>query len=349
MKRTSLLVLTVTLAFAQSPELVPVVAKTVSRTVDLPGEIQPFLSVALHAKVPGYVDKVLVDRGSAVQPGQLLIELSAPEMTAQIAEAESKVQAAESDRVQAEAQLAAVQSVRDRLKKASETPGAIAGNELIQTEKQVEAAQALVRARQQATHAAEAALRAQKDREAYLHIAAPFEGIVTDRLVHPGAFAGALANDTLLIIQQISRLRLVVAVPEEHAAAVSRGARVEFHVPAYPGRTFAGTVARSAHALDPKTRTMPIELDVPNPDAALAPGMYPTVKWPVRRVQPALWVPRTAVVTTTERTFVVRPRNGRNEWVDVTKGASDGDLIEISGALKAGDLVVKRATDEMRP
>ena len=132
------------LAFSQAGDLVPVVSKPISRMVDLPGEFLPFLSVSLHAKVPGYVERILVDRGSRVEDGQLLAELSAPEMAAQIAEAESKVQAIESDRLQAEAQLAAAQSTYDRLKKAAETPGAIAGNELIQMEKQVEAAQALV-------------------------------------------------------------------------------------------------------------------------------------------------------------------------------------------------------------
>ncbi len=96
--------------------------------------------MSLHAKVPGYVERVLVDRGSIVKQGELLVELSAPEMQAQIAEAQSKVQAAESERLQAEAQLAAAQSTYDRLRKAAETPGAVAGNELIQSQKQVEAA-----------------------------------------------------------------------------------------------------------------------------------------------------------------------------------------------------------------
>ena len=93
---------------------------------------------------------------------------------------------------------------------------------------------------------------------------------------------------------------------------------------------------------------MAVELDVANPDGTLAPGMYPTVKWPVRRTRPALYVPRTSVVTTTERTFVVRSQNGRAQWVDVRKGAAEGDLVEVLGDLKAGDLVVRRATDELR-
>src|SRR5215471_10039601 len=103
----SLLVFATALAaFAQNPEMTPVVSKPTSRSVPLPGEIQPFLNVALRARVSGYVERVLVDRGSIVKEGELLIELSAPEMKAQIAEAESKAQVAEGDRLQAEAKLA---------------------------------------------------------------------------------------------------------------------------------------------------------------------------------------------------------------------------------------------------
>ena len=93
---------------------------------------------------------------------------------------------------------------------------------------------------------------------------------------------------------------------------------------------------------------MAVELDVMNRDGSLAPGMYPTVKWPVRRARPALFVPKTSVVTTTERTFVIRNQNGQAEWVDVKKGVADGDLVEVMGNLKAGDKVVRRATDEIR-
>jgi membrane fusion protein, multidrug efflux system len=315
---------------------------------DLPGEFLPFLSVSLHAKVPGYVERILVDRGSRIENGQLLAELSAPEMAARIAEAESKVQAIESDRLQAEAQLAAAQSTYDQLKKAAETPGAIAGNELIQTGKQVEAAQALVRSREQAKHAAEAAVKIESELQSYLRITAPFDGVVTERLVHPGALVGPGANPVLLTIQQISKLRLVVAVPEEYVGGITEGTKLTFQVPAYPERTYSGTLARVAHALDKGTRTMAVELDVVNRDGSLAPGMYPTVKWPVRRSRAALFVPKTSVVTTTERIFVVRNQNGRAEWVDVRKGAADGDLIEVLGDLKAGDMIVRRANDEIR-
>jgi RND family efflux transporter MFP subunit len=361
----TVLILAVTVsqwAHAQAIELVPVVRKTVSRTVDLPGEFQPFMNVSLYARVPGYVETVLVDRGSAVKQGDLLVSLSAPEMKAQIAAAESRVQAAEADRLQAEARLTSLEATMtaskatyDRLKTASSTPGAIAGNELDVALQNVESQRAGIQAQRSSVDAlrskkvaAEAELRALQETESYLKVTAPFDGVVSERGVHPGALVGPSASAPLLVLQQVSRLRMVVAVPEEHVGGIVRGANVPFGVPAYPTRKFSGTVARIPPALDMKTRTMPVELDVVNRDQALAPGMYSTVHWPVRSTDPAIFVPKTAVVTTTERTFVVRDKNGRAEWVNVQKGAVEGDLIRVIGPLREGERVVKRATDEMR-
>jgi RND family efflux transporter MFP subunit len=346
--RYALLFATIGMAAAQTTSLVPIVSKPVSRTIDLPGEFQSFQSVSLHAKVRGYVERVLVDRGSPVKRGQLLVELSAPEMKAALAEAEAKAQAAEAERLQAEAELAAAQSTYDRLKKAAETPGAISGNELIQAQKQVEAAQAVVQSKRLSAEAVKATVQAQKDLETYLQITAPFDGVVTERLVHPGALVGPGADPVLLVLQEISHLRLVVAVPEQNTGGIVPGARVEFRVPAYPERVYSGTVARLAHALQETTRTMAVELDVMNRDGSLSPGMYPAVKWPVRRAHSSLWAPLTSVVTTSERTFVIRDNNGRAEWVNVAKGVTDGDLVEVSGSLRGGDRVVRRATDEIR-
>jgi len=333
---------------AETAEFATVVSKLASHTIELPAEISPFLTVSLHAKVPGYVERVLVDRGSVVKDGELLIELAAPEMLAQIAEAESKLQAAEADRLQAVAQLAAAQSTYQRTAEAAKTPGAVAGNDLILAQKQVDAAQAVVNSREKASAAAQSAVNALQAMLAYLKITAPFDGVVTDRLVHPGALVGPGADTALLVVQQISHLRLVVPVPEENVGGILAGARVEFSVPAYPTRSFSGTIARVAHALDPRTRTMLVELDVFNRDGALAPGMYPSVRWPVRGSQPELWVPKTSVVITTERTFVIRDRGGRAEWVNVKRGVTEGDLVQVIGNLQAGDRVIRRATDELR-
>ena len=343
-----LLMATAVVGHAQAASLTAVTSKPVSQTITLPAEIWPYLSVSLHAKVPGYVERVLVDRGSVVKEGDLLINLTAPEMEAQIAEAQSRYQAAEADRIQAEAQLAAAQSTYERTQEAAKTPGAVAGNDLILAQKQVEAAQAVVNSKQKASGAAQSAVNALNAMVAYLKITSPFDGVVTDRLVHPGALVGPPADPPLLVIQQVSHLRIVVPVPEEYVGGIMHGANVDFTVPAYPTRVYSGKITRIADALDQKTRTMSVELDFMNRDGSLAPGMYPSVKWPVRTHGSELWVPTTSVVTTTERTFVIRNRDARAEWVDVKKGVTEGNLVQVFGNLKPGDRVVQRATDEIR-
>ncbi|PYT87112.1 MAG: efflux RND transporter periplasmic adaptor subunit, partial [Acidobacteria bacterium] len=126
------------------------------------------------------------------------------------------------------------------------------------------------------------------------------------------------------------------------------GSKVEFSVPAFPGQKFAGTIARVAHSVDVKTRTMPVELDVNNSDGRLSSGMFPEVLWPVRRTKPTLFVPTSAVARTTEATFVIRIRGGNTEWVNVQTGELDDKSIEVFGGLHEGDEVAARGTDELR-
>ena len=332
-----------------SVEVVRVTSKAVERQVKLPGEFQPYLAVPIYAKLPGFVKRVAVDRGSSVKQGQVLVTLEAPEMLAQIAEAQSKAQALGLQRAEAEAKLAAAQSTYDRLKAAAATPGVVAENDVVVAQKTAEAAQALVRSYADSIKAAEAQVQAVKDLEQYLTLKAPFDGIITERNVHPGALVGpGTGSPPLVRLHQISRLRLVVAVPEALVGAMVKGARVPFTVPAYPGETFHGVLSLIAYDLDEKTRTMPVELDVRNADLRLGAGMYPEVQWPVRRPQPSLLVPPTSIATTTERTFVIRVNNGVAQWVNVSRGARVGDLVEVFGALKDGDTIVRRGTDEIR-
>lgn len=333
---------------AQTIKLAKVVSKRVVRTVELPGEFYPFLSTELHAKVAGYVENVLVDRGSIVRQGELLVQLSAPELDARITQAQAQVSAAESDEAQAEAQMAASQSNYEKLLEAAKTPGTVAGNDLVQAKQQTDAARALVESRQRTVESMKANLKSQQDLAAYLRITAPFDGVITTRYVHPGALVGPGSDVPLLQLDQVSHLRLAVAVPEADVAGIQNGVKVEFNVPAHPQRTFSGVIARPARALDIKTRTMPVELDVRNPEGLLAPGMYPSVLWPIESSRAALLVPPTSVVTTTERTFVIRDHNGRAQWVNVHKGPPVGSFVEVQGDLKPGDEVVDHATDEIR-
>ncbi len=181
----------------------------------------------------------------------------------------------------------------------------------------------------------------------YLQVTAPFDGVVTERTAHVGTLVGP-SSDPIVRLQQISKLRLVAAIPETYVASVTAGQSIPFTVAAFPGETFAGTLARVARALDVKTRTMAVELDVVNASGRLAPGMFAELQWPVKRSASSLLVPRTSVVVTTERIFVVRVRNGIAEWVDVKRGATVDNLVEVMGGLQAGDEVAVRGTDELR-
>ena len=343
-----LLVCAQAMLHAQSIRLTKVVSQTSVRTTNLPGEFYPFLTVELHAKVAGYVDNVLVDRGSVVKRGELLVQLSAPEMQARITQAEAQVTSAESEEAQAQAQLAGVESNYQKLQDAAKTAGAVAENDLTQAKEQKDAAEALVESRHLTVESLKSNVKSEQDLAAYLRVTAPFDGVITTRYVHPGALVGPGSDVPLLQLDQISRLRLAVAVPESDVAGIVEGTKVDFKVPAYPDRTFSGVITRAARALDVKTRTMPVELDVGNVDGRLAPGMYPSVWWPIAQSKPALLVPTTSVVTTTERVFVIRSQNGRAQWVDVRKGPTIGTLVEVDGNLKAGDEVVEHATDEIR-
>jgi membrane fusion protein (multidrug efflux system) len=337
-----------------SVEVVKVTAKKLAITVRLPGELQAYESVAVFPKVTAYVDSISVDRGSRVKTGQLMARLVAPEVAAQRAEAQSKLQAAEAQRAEAEAKLGSDESTYERLKSASATPGVVAGNDLEVAKRAVDADRARVQASRDGAEAAKSALKSVVEVEGYLRVRAPFDGIVTERNVHPGSLvgpAGSASNSAvpMVRVEKLDKLRLVVPVPEKYAAGIGEGTKVIFSVSAFPSQNFSGTVARIAHSVDVRTRTMPVELDVNNSAGRLSSGMYPEVVWPVHRTEATLFVPLSAVARTTEATFVIRIRDGNTEWVNVQTGELDGKFIEVFGPLQQGDVVAVRATDELRP
>jgi membrane fusion protein (multidrug efflux system) len=326
--------------------VVSVVSRSLERTLPLPGDLLAFQDVAIHARVQGFVQSIPVDRGSVVRRGGVLARIDAPELKAQVSEADAKVQGAEAQLLEAQAALASEQSTFDRLKKASATPGVVAGNDLEVAQQKVEAAKAHVDAATKNVEAVHQAARSVHDIEAYLQVTAPFDGVVTERSVHVGSLVGPNSGP-LVRMQQVSPLRLVVAIPEAYVAGASLGQPVEFTVATFPGEVFTGKLSRLSRALDLKTRTMAVELDV-NTGGRLVPGMFAEVRWPARRSGSSLFVPKSAVATTTERTFVVRVRDGVVEWVDVKRGTAMNDLVEVFGNLKPGDLIAARATDELR-
>jgi len=299
-------------------------AEKVTKVLRLTAELQAFRNVALYPKVPGFLEWIGVDRGSRVKAGEVLVRLVAPEIAAQKQEAEAK--------------LAADEMTYKRLKEAAATPGVVAGNDVELASKGVEASRARV--------------RVLSEQESYLKLSAPFDGLVTERNAHEGSYLGPPSGASPLPVvrlQEVGRLRLTVAVPEAAAGGIPGGKKVLFSVAAFPGETFSGIVARSAGAVDQRTRTLPVELDVENVSGRLTPGMFAEVFWPMERSKPSLIVPASSVATTTERVFVVRIKNGIVEWLDVRQGLSIGDRVEIFCDAEEGDMVAVRGTDELRP
>jgi RND family efflux transporter MFP subunit len=310
-------------AAALSVETTKVVKKPLDAATHLEGELTPYERVAIYARASGFVQSVLVDRGSKVKTGQLLITVVAPELNAQRAEAQAKLQGDK--------------GTLSRLEAAAKTPGAVAGNE-------VETAQAVVQADQ-------ARLDSLKAMEQYLAITAPFDGVITERDVHPGALVGpqgAGGASPMLRLEQVHKLRLTVPVPESIVGAIAEGAPATFGVRTFPGVKFDGTVSRIARSIDTKTRSMAVELDVDNKDGRLAPGMFADVTWPVKRASPSMFVPPSAIVQSTDRTFVARIKDGVVEQVPVQRGVVQGDLVEVFGGLDEGDVVAWRGSEELR-
>lgn len=330
-------------------DTVRVASRRLDMTINLPGELQPYEEVRIFSRVSGFVKWIGVDRGSPVKQGQLIAVLSAPEIVAQKAEAEAKLLSAQNQRIAGEAKLAADESSYHRLQLASNTPGVISEEELDTAEKAAEADRARVVALRNTADAARANLRSAVEMQSYLRITAPFNGIVTKRNVHPGALVGPGSQTSMLRIEQVAHLRLIVAVPEIYVAGVQRGAKINFTVPAFPGRTFSGTVARLADSMDVATRTMPVEMDVWNPGSELRSGMFPEVLWPVHRPQPTLFVPESAVGRNMEQSYVARIRNGHAEQVSVKTGGSVANSTEVFGDLRAGDEIALRASEDLRP
>jgi len=340
-------------AAAPTVNVVTVKSKTLDTKIALPAQLAPYEVVDVYPKVTGFIDRLSVDRGSRVRAGEIIVQLSAPELLAQRSQAAAAVEKSQSELAASKAKLASDQATYAHLEDASKTPGAVAGNDLLVAEQTVAADKAQVEAAGNGVHAAEESLKSVRELESYLTIRAPFDGIVTERNLHPGALvgpsSGASGSQPIVQIESLHRLRLVVPVPEAYAAGVRSGQQVSFTVPEFPGENFRAPVARISSDLDVKTRTMPVELEVRNHNERLTPGSFATVEWPIERSYPTLFVPATAVATDLQRTFVVRISSGKADWVDVKTGVSSGATIEVFGDLHAGDQIASRGTDELKP
>lgn len=330
-----------------------------ANTLTVAGEFIPFQEVELHAKVAGYIRQINVDIGDKVKAGQVLATLDIPELNAQVQGADAGVRQsqeeitrAKSEVQRAQASYEALHSAAQRLKQASDArPGLIAAQELEDAQAKDRVAAAQVDSARSALSAAEQQLGvSQADSEhysalaGYSRIIAPFAGVVTWRYADTGSLiqAGTSNASSMPVVKlaQVNILRLRLPVPETLAAFVRSGDTATIQVQAI-NKTFPGTVSRSTASLDSSTRTLQVEIDVPNADSSLTPGMYANVTLHIRRSGDALVVPIQAVDQSGAQPFVMLvDAANRVERRTIRLGLTTADRAEILGGLKDGDKVI---------
>jgi RND family efflux transporter MFP subunit len=182
-------------------------------------------------------------------------------------------------------------------------------------------------------------------------ITAPFDGIITERTVAPGAFVGPADKTvaSLFRLKNESRLRLHVALPEKHIAEINPGDHVKFKVKSYPDKIYNGKISRLARSLSTQTRSEIIEIEIDNSGYHLLPGMYANVIIPLKRNTASLVVPESSIVTNMERSFVVKVSGETKPvWVDVQKGETENGMTEVFGELSKGDTILVTGSDETK-
>jgi len=326
---------TKTTANTNKYQLATVAEKALSTSARLPGQLVPFNEVNLFPKVNGFVKEIFVDRGSIVKKGQLLVILEAPEM-------ESQLDAANAKYLQAQADAQASKEKYERLKEAATEPGSVSPLDLDNASSQMKADEA----KAQAEHSNVGAV---KTMESYLKIYAPFDGMIVQRNISPGALVapGKTTDQPMLILQDIHKMRLTVDIPEDYVDKVDLNQPVTFTFNAMPGQQQTARISRSANALG-SMRSEAIEIDVQNKDGQLKPGMYAEVRIPMLSGAKSLLVPNNAIIRSTEHEYVVKDSGGKASLVNIKEGLVSNDFTEVFGDLKTNDKVVVHASDEIK-
>ena len=291
----------------------------ISRSISLPANLRALQQATLYAKVAGYLKTIVGDRGDAVKGGDVLAEIEAPELLANTAKYQAEVAVAQADH----------QRLSEALKKAPDLVVPLT----------VDAAKGRY----------EMALASAKRNETLLgftKIVAPFSGVVTKRWADVGALIPAATgnsspqNSAVVTLADFSRVRVEVFVPEPEAPLLKPGLTAEVKVDELPGRAFAGQVTRIAWSLEETTKTMPVEIELANPDGTLRPGMFATAKITVSQKPDALLLPAEALVVEKARTSVFTLVDGKARKVPVKVGFEDGKSFEVLEGVTAETVVI---------
>jgi RND family efflux transporter MFP subunit len=327
--------------FVPSVRTAPVRASGNTISVSWPGTTEAFAQANIYARASGYISKRNVDIGSQVKAGDLLVEITAPELDHQIAQAESTLVQMQASLKQAIAQRDLAQVTWDR------------DNPLVQkgwvTAQQGDTDRLTLQSRAAAVAVAQANIDAQtaqlrvlNQQKAYQSVVAPFDGVITQRNVDVGTLvqADAASGTFLFTLMQSDVLRIQLYVPQDEAFGVAPGVEALIRVPEIPGHDFPGKVTRIADALQPGTRTLLTEIDVPNPERMLQPGVYCNVELKIPRKSPSLIVPSEAIVFNREGLSVVVVEDGVAHVRHVNVVRDFGTSVEVNVGVKEGDQVI---------
>jgi RND family efflux transporter MFP subunit len=326
----------------------------------LTAEFEPFQQIDVMAKVAGYIQSIKVDIGDRVREGQLLATLEIPEMQDDLAKSAASIEQANDEIATASDELHRAEvahdlahlsytRIADVLKK---EPGLVPQQEVDEArsrdliaEAQISTAKSALRTAQQRVRVVTADQTRFQTLNKYMTITAPFDGVVTKRYANAGSMiqAGTASQTQAMPIVQLSQnnlLRLILPVPESAVSRVRVGETVDVHVSTL-GRTFPGRVARFADKIQPSTRTMDTEVDVPNPTLTLIPGMYAEVNLQIEGRRDVLSVPLDSVdrSQSSSRVYTVTPSGGIH-IVPVALGLENDQRVEVQSGLKEGEVVV---------
>jgi RND family efflux transporter MFP subunit len=328
----------------QSRTLVPDVRVATVRaspskmTVTLPATTTAFEAANIFARTSGYVEKRYVDIGDRVKAGTLLADITAPELDHQIAQAEATLTQDQATlrQTQASRDLAQVTNARDsNLVKQGWLTLQQGDNDRLT----LQAQQAAVGVAQSNIAAQEAQIRILKQEKAYQRVVAPFDGVVTQRSIDNGSLVQS-GSTFMFTLMHPDVIRTQVFIPQDEAFGVGPGVDAVVRVPEIPDRTFPGKVTRIASALQPGSRTLLTEIDVPNPDGALSPGIYCTVELFIPRNTPSMIIPADAVVFDQNGLHVAVVENGVAHLQKITIARDFGKEVEVHDGVKPGDEVI---------
>lgn len=364
-------------------ETVKPVRRTVVRTVELPGDVEPYQQAMLYAKVAGYLRTVLVDQGDQVRAGQLLATIESPELKREADQMQAHMEKARADLVGTRAELLKAYAERDaaeaqlrqsretytRLKRVydrdhgllarqdldmAETKVRVGESQRVVADKQIEVTRAKIQGLSHQVQAAEEAFKRAASWLSYTQIRAPFSGTITQRLLDPGTLVQSAVNSAqggtkpLFALVNMDTVRILVQVSEPDAPYVHQGTKGTISTEVGP-RLLNARVSRVAGALDPSTRTMPAEIELRNPDHRLTGGMFVKVSLNLEAHHQALSVPAGAVLLEKDTRFLLLVKDGKADKVAVTTGFEGPQWIEIVKGLHGNEEVILAGKENVSP